>query len=99
MSEAPEPLTTQLRLLFDGYSNAERRKALLDVVGVDRLRSFVPHKEPDLSVLFWMMRKRECWGFAFDIKCWRLRCDYVWYDGPNWQLWVGPCIVWIGYAA
>lgn len=37
-----------------------------------------------------MMLDRRCWNCGVTLKEWRLRWTYTWYDGPIWQLEVGP---------
>lgn len=62
-----------------------------------RLRGYTDTEDWSIQTLLWMMARRECWWFSFDLKEWRLRADYTWYDGPIWQLWVGPACVTIAY--
>ena len=60
-----------------------------------RLRGDTSTDDWNPLTLFWMMARRKCWHFDFDLKEWRLRADYTWYDGPIFQLWVGPLCVWL----
>lgn len=44
------------------------------------------------STLLWAMRHGE-WLCGTQWSAWHLSWEYVWYDGPNWSLQLGP--VWV----
>ena len=50
----------------------------------------------NIQTLLWMMRQRGAWDGGVDCKDWRLSAFYTWYDGPIWQVCVGPFWVAIG---
>ncbi|MBR2686694.1 MAG: hypothetical protein IKE42_02485 [Aquamicrobium sp.] len=42
------------------------------------------------STLIATMADRSCWHGGVSWRKWRLHYAYGWYDGPVWQLQVGP---------
>lgn len=62
-----------------------------------RLRGYTDTDDYNLITLLSMMKDRDYWASGFDWKDWRLRWTYDWYDGPIWQLWIGP--LWVSVAA
>lgn len=42
------------------------------------------------ETLWWMMRRREYWHCGTTWTEWRLSALYTWYDGPIFQVRVGP---------
>ena len=46
-----------------------------------------------LRTIWWMMRRRECWYVGLLWREWKLSAMADWYDGPIYQIWIGPLVV------
>lgn len=46
-----------------------------------------------IRTLWWMTRRRECWDVGLYWREWKLSARYTWYDGPIYQLWLGPLVI------
>lgn len=61
-----------------------------------KLTSYTGTDDYNIRTLFSMMADRDYWTAGVDWKDWRLIWTYTWYDGPIWQLIVGP--FWVSVA-
>jgi hypothetical protein len=46
-----------------------------------------------VRTLWWMSRRRECWFSRIYWRDWRWSITYDWYDGPIYQVWLGPLVI------
>lgn len=61
-----------------------------------KFSGFTDVEDYNIRTLLWMMARRECWWCGIS-KDWSFTAGYFWYDGPHWQIRVGPFWVHIGY--
>ncbi len=62
-----------------------------------RFRGYTDSDAWNIQALLWMMAKGEYWHAGVTWKEWGLSASYTWYDGPIWQVCIGP--FWISIAA
>lgn len=55
-----------------------------------RLRGYTDSTDWHPLTLLAMMKDRNAWQFGVTWREWRIGLDYTWYDGPIFQLCVGP---------
>lgn len=64
-----------------------------------RLRGYTDADDWTLRTFLAVARHPSSWDFAYWPRDpWRLSASYFWYDGPNWQVLVGPFALTIGVA-
>lgn len=61
-----------------------------------RFRGYTDSEDWNIRTLISMAFDRQCWACGATWREWSLRADYTWYDGPIWQVCVGPFWVAIG---
>lgn len=61
-----------------------------------RLRGYTDPDDWNVRTLFDMVWRPGCWNGGIDWKDWRWSALYTWYDGPIWQVHVGPAWIAIG---
>ena len=61
-----------------------------------KLRGFTDIQDWHWRTLLWMLIRPEHWDGGVTWREWRLSFDYTWYDGPIFQLCIGP--FWFGLA-
>lgn len=55
-----------------------------------KLRGYTNSSDWHPITLLAMMADRNCWYCGLSWREWKLSASYDWYDGPLFQLWVGP---------
>jgi hypothetical protein len=59
-----------------------------------KIKGFTESQDWNWRTLLWMLRRPECWDGGVTWREWGVGFDYTWYDGPIFQLRVGP--FWFG---
>jgi len=63
-----------------------------------RLRGLTHTRDYNLRTLLWFAARPRYWSCGADMRDWKLfEWLYDWYDGPIWQLRVGP--LWVCVSA
>ena len=59
-----------------------------------RFRKLTDAEDFNIRTLIWMAKRPEYWDVMWTWREWRLEARYDYYDGPLWQVRIGPlCIL------